>query len=60
MEGQMLTDFLWISSTTTPSRTLYSEDPWLPLSHPGFPSMWMEMLQYDGYVENSKAISRKY
>jgi hypothetical protein len=56
----MLTDFIWIASTTTVSNSIYREDPWVPLNQPGFPSMWMQMLQYDGYVENNPKISREY
>ena len=55
----MLTHFIWISSTVTPTSSLNIGDPWLPLSHPGFPSMWIKMLRYDGYVENNKKLSRK-
>jgi hypothetical protein len=59
MEGQMLTDLIWLASIAQPSSSLHSEDPWLPLSHPGFPSIWMQMFQDDGYVENNTKISRK-
>ncbi len=60
MEGQMLTDFIWLASIATPSSSLLCKDPWLSVHQPGFPKLWMQMLRSDGYVENSRKISRKY